>query len=72
MANVTLSVLATQVQSSHSRGRPKLRWMDRLKEDIKDHTIHPKWASDRGGGERERVRERERERGRDREGGGRE
>ena len=33
--HVAKSVLATQAEGSRPRGRPKLRWMERLKQDMK-------------------------------------
>ena len=45
--NVEKSILNTRIDGSRPRGRPKLRWMDRLKDDMKKHNIHPEWASDR-------------------------
>ena len=37
----------TQIEGSRPRVRPKLRWMDRLKEDMKQNKISPEWASQR-------------------------
>ena len=45
--NVAKSVLNTRIDGSRPRGRPKLRWMDRLKDDMKKNNIRPEWASDR-------------------------
>ena len=45
--NVATSVLNTRIDGSRPRGRPKLRWMDRLKDDMKQNKIRPEWASDR-------------------------
>ena len=50
--NVGKSVLNTPIDRSHPRGRPKLRWMDRLKDDMKPNKTRPEWTSDR---EREMV-----------------
>ena len=44
--NVAKSVLNTEIEGSRPRGRPKLRWMDRLKY-MKKNSIRPDWASDR-------------------------
>ena len=33
------SVLNTQTEGSRPRGRPKLRWMERLKDDMKKNKI---------------------------------
>ena len=49
---VTKSVLNTQTEGSRPRGRPKLKWMDRLNDDMKKNNIRPEWSSDR---ERERA-----------------
>ena len=38
--NIANSVLNTRIDGSCPRGRPKLRWMDRLKDDMKKN-IHP-------------------------------
>ena len=56
--NVAKSGLNTQIDGSGPRGRPKLRSMDRLKDDMKQNKTRLEWESD---GERERERERERE-----------
>ena len=45
--NIAKSVLNTRIDGSRPRGRPKLRWMDRLKDDMKKNNIRPEWASDR-------------------------
>ena len=37
--NVAKSVLNIQIDGSRPRGRPKLRWMDRLKDDMKQIKI---------------------------------
>ena len=39
--NVAKSVLKTQIDGSCPRGRPKLRWMDRLKDDMKKNKTRP-------------------------------
>ena len=44
--NVAKNVLNTRIDGSRPRGRPKLRWMDRLKYDMKQNNIRPEWASD--------------------------
>ena len=43
--NVAKSVLNTRIDGSRPRGRPKLRWMDRLKYDMNKNNIRPEWAS---------------------------
>ena len=45
--NIGKYVLNTRINGSRPRGRPKLRWMDRLKDDMKKNNIRPEWASDR-------------------------
>ena len=45
--NIAKSVLNTRIDGSRPRGRPKLRWMDRLKDDMNKNSIRPEWASDR-------------------------
>ena len=45
--DVAKSVLNTRIDGYRPRGRPKLRCMDRLKDDVKKNNIHPEWASDR-------------------------
>ena len=45
--NIAKYVLATQVPGSRPRGRPKLRWMDRIKQDMKENNIRPECATDR-------------------------
>ena len=45
--NVEKSVLNTRIDGSRPRGRPKLRWMERLKDDMKQNKTRPEWASDR-------------------------
>ena len=39
---VAKSVLNTQIEGSHPGGRPKLRWMDRLKDDMKQNKTLPR------------------------------
>ena len=48
--NVAKSVLHTQIEVSRPRGRPYLRWMDCVKDDMKQNMIRPEWTSgtDRG------------------------
>ena len=45
--NIAKYVLATQVPGSRPRGRPKLRWMDRIKQDMKENNIRPECATNR-------------------------
>ena len=45
--NVAKSALNTRIDGSCPRGRPKLRWMDRLNDDMKKNNIRSEWASDR-------------------------
>ena len=45
--NVEKSVLNTRIDGSRPRGRPKLRWMERLKDDMKQNKTRPEWVSDR-------------------------
>ena len=42
--NVEKSVLATEIEGSHSRSRPKLRQMDRFKQGREEHNIHPRYT----------------------------
>ena len=44
--NVGKHILNTRIDGSRPRGRPKLRWMDRLKDDMKQNNIRPECASD--------------------------
>ena len=46
--NIAKYVLATQVPGSRPRGRPKLRWMDRIKQDstLHDHDLTSKKEAD--------------------------
>ena len=44
--NVAKSMLTNQFEGSHPRGRVKLKWMERFKEDMKRNKIRPEWASD--------------------------
>ncbi len=45
--NIATSAPPTQIEGSRSRGRPKLRWMGGLKQDMKENQInvHPELAS---------------------------
>ena len=43
--NITKSVLTTQIEGSRPRGRPRLRWMDRIKQDKKQNKTRTEWAS---------------------------
>ena len=45
--NIAKSVLNTQIERSRPRGRPKLRWSELLKQDMKQNKVRPEWASDR-------------------------
>ena len=44
--NVAKSVLNTQIDGSRPRDRPKLRWLDRLKDDMKQNKTRPEWTSE--------------------------
>ena len=46
--NVVKSVQNTQIEGSRPKGRPKLRWTDRLEEDMKQSKTRPEGASDGG------------------------
>ena len=41
--NVAKSVLTTHIEGSRPRGRPRLRWMDRLKQDR--YMVEKQWQS---------------------------
>ena len=45
--NVANTMLSNRIDGSRPRGRPKLRWMDRVKDDMKQNKTHPEWTSDR-------------------------
>ena len=45
--NIAKSVQNTRIDGSRPRGRHNLRWMDRLKDNMKKNNIRPEWASDR-------------------------
>ena len=40
-------MLNIRIDGTRPRGRAKLRWMDRLKDDMKQNKIRSEWASDR-------------------------
>ena len=45
--NVAKQVTTMKVGGKRPRGRPKLRWMDRVWSDSKRHELNPKLAQDR-------------------------
>ena len=45
--HTTKSTLRTTVTGTRPRGRPKMRWLDRLKSDTRIYSINPEMATDR-------------------------
>ena len=45
--NVAKHVTTMMVGGKRPRGRPKLRWMDRVQSDLRHHQLDPKLAQDR-------------------------
>ena len=45
--HITRSALSTKVAGTRPRGRPKMRWLDRLKGDMRIYGIKPEMATDR-------------------------
>ena len=45
--HITKSTLRTTVMGTRPRGRPKMRWLDRLKSDMLIYGINPEMATDR-------------------------
>ena len=45
--NVAKHVATMTVGGKRPRGRPKLRWMDRVQSDLRHHQLDPKLAQDR-------------------------
>ena len=45
--NVAKHVTTMTVGGKRPRGRPKLRWMDRVQSDLRHHQLDPKLAHDR-------------------------
>ena len=45
--NIAKSVLYTEIDGSRPRGRPTLRWMDRLKDEMMKNKVRTEWESDR-------------------------
>ena len=45
--HITKSTLSTTVTGTRPRGRPKMRWLDRLKSDMRIYGINPVMATDR-------------------------
>ena len=45
--NVAKHVTTMTVGGKRPRGRPKLRWMDRVQSDLRHHQLDPKLAQDR-------------------------
>ena len=44
--HITRSTLSTAVTGTRPRGRPKMRWLDRLKSDMRIYGINPEMATD--------------------------
>ena len=44
---ITRSTLNMTVVGTRPRGRPKMRWLDRLKSDMRIYGINPEMATDR-------------------------
>ena len=45
--HITKSTLTTTVTGTRTRGRPKMRWLDRLISDMRIYGINPEMATDR-------------------------
>ena len=45
--NVAKHVTTMKVGGKRPRGRPRLRWMDRVRSDLKQHQLDPKLAQNR-------------------------
>ena len=45
--NVSNGVTTMKVGGKRPRGRPRLRWMDRVRSDMKEHQPDPKFARNR-------------------------
>ena len=45
--HITRSTLNMTVMGTRPRGRPKMRWLDRLKSDMRIYSINPEMATDR-------------------------
>ena len=45
--HITESTLSTTMTGTRPRGRPKMRWLDRLKSDMRIYGINPEMATDR-------------------------
>ena len=45
--HITRSTLNMTVMGTRPRGRPKMRWLDRLKSDMRSYGINPEMATDR-------------------------
>ena len=45
--HITRSTLSMTVMGTRPRGRPKMRWLDRLKSDMRIYGINPEMATDR-------------------------
>ena len=45
--HMTRSTLSMAVKGTRPRGRPKMRWLDRLKSDMRIYGINPEMATDR-------------------------
>ena len=45
--HITKCTLRTTVMGTRPRGRPKIRWLDRLKSDMRIYGINPEMATDR-------------------------
>ena len=45
--NVAKQVTSMKVGGKRLRGRPRLRWMDRVQSDLRQHQLDPKLAQNR-------------------------
>ena len=45
--NVTKQVTTMKVGGKRPRGRPRLRWTDRVRSDLRQHQLDPKLAQNR-------------------------
>ena len=47
--NVAKQVITMKVGGKRPRGRPRLRWMDRVRSDLRQHQLDPDLAQNRDG-----------------------
>ena len=47
--NIAKQVITMKVGGKRHRGRPRLRWMDRVRSDLRQHQLDPELAHNRDG-----------------------